>query len=105
MPGSRRKDVFLLIFFWLLCFGFGGPVAAEGKGWPREKLAGDGIKIKIYQPQVDSWEGYVELRSHMAIEFFVPGFELPVPAAVSMSAETTIPKRIQCQMVRRIVNA
>ncbi len=57
--------------------------------WPREKIAADGTQIKIYQPQVDSWDLYVDLQFHMAVEVTPQGEERAVPASVRASAETS----------------
>lgn len=71
------------------CLLLSTAVQAEDQGWPREKVAADGTRIKIYQPQIDSWDRYVDLQFHMAVEVTPQGDERAVPAAVSVSAETT----------------
>jgi hypothetical protein len=52
-----------------------GPAAAQGErasgrggdgGWPREYVRDD-ARIVLYQPQVESWKDYVDLRARLAV--------------------------------------
>ncbi len=56
--------------------------------WPRYRLAPDGSQITIYQPQVDSWQYYVQLDYRVAVEIHQPGAPADVPAILRLSSQT-----------------
>lgn len=57
--------------------------------WPRTLTANDGMQVTFYQPQVDSWEYYAVLDYHMAVELQFPGATSTIPAALTMTAQTS----------------
>ena len=63
--------------------------ATDELSWPRTLTAADGMQVTLYQPQVDSWNYYVILDYHLAVEFRLPGASSSVPAALFMTAETS----------------
>jgi len=70
----------------------GSAVAAaqepDSLSWPRYRLAPDGSQITIYQPQVDSWQYYVQLDYRMAVEIHEVGAPNDVPAALRLTSQT-----------------
>ncbi|MBP7147675.1 MAG: hypothetical protein KBD01_09030 [Acidobacteria bacterium] len=62
--------------------------AARERGWPRERSAADGTRMVIYQPQIDEWNSYVELKFRMAIELWQPGARSAAPGALQMACDT-----------------
>lgn len=72
-PSGKRAAAFISnvwhqIFIICLVFVFAGPAGAQtaDRGWPRT-IQSDGIRIDVYQPQVDSWaNGRLEGRTAMA---------------------------------------
>jgi len=86
---DTRKATFTAILALLL--GSGAGVAAQQAdplGWPRYRLAPDGSQVTLYQPQVDSWQYYVTLDYHMAVEVFPPGATQGIPAALTLTSQT-----------------
>ena len=63
--------------------------SAEPLAWPREVKGLDEARIVLYQPQVDSWEGFETLTFRLAAELHVPDADDAIPAALQMRASTT----------------
>ena len=61
---------------------------ADPLSWPRYRLAPDGSQVTIYQPQVDSWQYYVQLDYRVAVEIHQPGAPADVPAILRLSSQT-----------------
>jgi hypothetical protein len=87
-PMSMRSPLAVCLVLFSLLSAVGEPNAAEIEGWPRERVAADGTRIVVHQPQIDSWDLYVQLKFHGAAEFFAPDGSPPVPAAMQFEAET-----------------
>jgi hypothetical protein len=64
--------------------------AAEDR-WPREVRSGNTV-FKVYQPQVDSWDGFM-LRAHAAVSVQTGGGQTPVSYGVEdFTARTIVDK-------------
>ena len=59
-------------------------------GWPRI-LSGGGQTFTVYQPQVDSWDGFV-LEAHAAVAVESGGEQPPAFGVVKLSAQTLVDK-------------
>ena len=59
-------------------------------GWPRTLWAG-GMAFTIYQPQLDSWDGFI-LEAHAAVALESGGEQPPAFGVVGMSARTLVNK-------------
>ncbi len=59
-------------------------------GWPRI-LAGSGQTFTVYQPQLDSWDGFT-LEAHAAVAVETGGEQPPVFGVVNLSAHTLVDK-------------
>jgi len=55
-------------------------------GWPRE-VKRDGARLVYYQPQIEEWKDYRELKGDMAVSLTLPGGQ-PTLGVVSLSAPT-----------------
>jgi hypothetical protein len=64
--------------------------AAADNGWPRI-LAGDGQSFTVYQPQLDSWDGFT-LEAHAAIAVESGGEQPPLFGVANFSARTLVDK-------------
>lgn len=74
----------------LLLAGSAGAAAQEpdSLSWPRYRLAPDGSQITIYQPQVDSWQYYVQLDYRVAVEIHQPGAPSDIPGILHLTSQT-----------------
>ncbi len=59
-------------------------------GWPRI-LSGSGLTFTVYQPQLDSWDGFT-LEAHAAVAVETGGEQPPVFGVVNLSARTLVDK-------------
>lgn len=78
----------LLVILGLLTCASALGWAADDPGWPREFTTGDGSKLVIYQPQVDSWEGQRRIKSRVAISVTPPQADKPILGVVWVEADT-----------------
>lgn len=74
-----------------LLWSLAAPAQAQVQdlSWPRTLTANDGMQVTFYQPQVDSWQYYAVLDYHMAVELQFPGASSTIPAALTMTAQTS----------------
>src|SRR6185312_13024377 len=63
---SRNFSLLILLLI------FGATCVAQDPGWPRQKTNAGG-KLVYYQPQVDSWENYRDLKFRMAFSLTPKG--------------------------------
>jgi len=63
--------------------------SAEPLAWPREVKGSDEARIVLYQPQVDSWEGFETLKFRLAAELYLSDEDRAIPAALEVQASTT----------------
>jgi hypothetical protein len=94
----------------VLALAGGSAIFAQGtqeRGWPRVKTAADGTRAVVYQPQIDEWNSYVDLKYRVAVELWLPGARNGVPGAVLMTAETNtdLAKRSVILFNQKIVQA
>ncbi|MBP1728591.1 MAG: autotransporter [Deltaproteobacteria bacterium] len=82
--------VILLLTFMtaLTAFAADNPPVAEG--WPREG-ASKGMTAMIYEPQVDSWDGF-NLKAHSAVAVRPAKREEPVYGVITFTARTLVDK-------------
>jgi hypothetical protein len=82
--------------------GEGGLVEglAGDPGWPREVEKG-GSKLVYYQPQVDAWKDYREIRARYAFSL-TPAGGKPVVGVASLEARTTVDKESRTVAVKNI---
>ena len=59
-------------------------------GWPRI-LSGNGQTFTVYQPQLDSWDGFT-LEAHAAVAVETGGEQPPIFGVVNLSAHTLVDK-------------
>ncbi|MBZ5537829.1 MAG: hypothetical protein LAO31_17880 [Acidobacteriia bacterium] len=62
--------------------------AAVDPGWPRERVQ-QGTRLITYEPQVDEWKDFKDLRARMAVSL-TPAGGKAVIGALSLSAQTTV---------------
>ena len=83
----------------------GSPAAPQGPkvgdpGWPREVVK-DGATLTYYQPQVDSWQDYREIKARVA--FSLTSADAPKALGVaSLSARTVADKETRTVVVKTI---
>jgi hypothetical protein len=67
-------------------------VAAKGAdpGWPRIYPTSSGGRVRIYQPQIASWENQRHLVAYVAIGYQARGADKAVLGTVRIEAETTV---------------
>ena len=56
--------------------------------WPRDYVAEDGTRVRVYQPQIDSWDDYTTIEFRAAAAFYRPDRDEPYPAALLLRATT-----------------
>ncbi|MGE5346262.1 MAG: hypothetical protein ACM3JH_09930 [Acidithiobacillales bacterium] len=91
---SLVSAVVLLVAFGLAP-GAGGPALGQAakapdntdRGWPRVYKAG-GTEVVLFQPQVDSWEGYKKLTARLAVSVRPKGAEKPEYGVLELEART-----------------
>ena len=97
---SKLRFVVPLVMVWVLAGEAWGQAAANRDAvaqstrdsvaaqWPRDRVAADGTRIRLYQPQVDSWNDYTTLDFRIAAAFYEPARVEPHPAALILRATT-----------------
>ena len=83
----------LLALFTLLLFAVTSRAATGqpvDEGWPRT-LAANGMTAVVYEPQVDSWDGF-NLSAHAAVSVRPDGEEEPVYGVMTFTARTLVDK-------------
>ena len=78
-----------LVIMLVMLVSAASSLAASEDEWPRS-FSGDGIRVTIYQPQTDSWDGF-NLKSHVAVAV-KRGKQEPVYGVVSFTAQTIVDK-------------
>lgn len=106
---SKLRVVVPLVMVWVLAGEAWGQAAVNRDSvaqstrdsvaaqWPRDRVAADGTRIRLYQPQIDSWNDYTTLDFRVAAAFYAPERVDPHPAALILRATT------QTDFVRRTV--
>ena len=108
MINRNRKDTMpipSILVLGLVCFllVLGGPVSSVAqKGQPKAAPAGpdpwpksadvNGTQFTIYQPQLDTWDGY-RFEAHAAVSVLLPGYTEPVFGVIQVTASTLVDRR------------
>jgi hypothetical protein len=64
--------------------------APNDPGWPRDYTTGAGHQLRLYQPQIASWDGQTRLVAYVAVAHTAPGGQVPVLGTIRLEADTTI---------------
>jgi hypothetical protein len=59
-------------------------------GWPRVYTTPAGARLRIYQPQIASWDGQKHLVAYVAVAHTASGDQQPVLGTLKVEAETTV---------------
>jgi hypothetical protein len=59
-------------------------------GWPRDYAAPSGGTIRVFQPQVGSWDGQRHMVAHAAVSYNAPGAAKPALGTVTLEADTSV---------------
>ncbi len=78
--------VFILIFAVIAYSGQAGPVTPDP--WPRTAEL-SGVKYTIYQPQIDSWDGFT-LKAHTALAIKALNDQQPTYGVIFFQARTLV---------------
>src|SRR5262245_49659962 len=76
------------------------PVGTQDIGWPRQFSAGGG-KLVIYQPQLDAWKNYKELKARAAFSLTPAGGQEALGVA-NVTADTIVDKNTRTVYLRDI---
>src|SRR5512137_498535 len=64
---------------------------AADHGWPRVFKTADGATYTVFQPQIDSWDGFT-LKSYEAVAVQLPGAGQPLYGVAYLTARTLVDK-------------
>jgi hypothetical protein len=64
--------------------------ATQDGGWPRDYLTDGGAAIRIYQPQIASWDGQKHMVAHAAVSYSPKNAEKPLLGAIKLEADTIV---------------
>src|SRR5262245_37185755 len=59
-------------------------------GWPRDLGMKDGGAIRVFQPQVASWDGQKKIVMYSAVSYTAKGAEKPALGTVKIEADTSV---------------
>ena len=59
-------------------------------GWPRDYATSSGGAIRVFQPQVASWDGQRRLVAYAAVSYSAPGAAKPALGSVKIEADTSV---------------
>jgi hypothetical protein len=59
-------------------------------GWPRDQAAPSGGTIRVFQPQVASWDGQSHMVAYAAVAFTAKGAAKPALGTVKLEADTSV---------------
>jgi hypothetical protein len=62
---------------------------ATDPGWPRS-FQKDGTTVLLYQPQVDAWKDYTQIRFRCALEITMQGADQPAYGVAAVQADTAV---------------
>jgi hypothetical protein len=66
------------------------PTADPDGGWPRDLVASDGGEIRIFQPQIASWDGQRKMVAYSAVAYNAKGATKPALGTIKMEADTSV---------------
>ena len=96
MPARTKISVRLLAVLLVLGPGAAWPALGQkgakasdttDRGWPRAYKV-EGTEVVLYQPQVDSWEGYKKLTARLAVSVRPKGAQKPEFGVLELEART-----------------
>src|SRR6185295_1991915 len=59
-------------------------------GWPRDYATKDGGAIRVYQPQIASWDGQRRMVMYSAVSYSAKGAAKPALGTVKIEADSTV---------------
>jgi len=59
-------------------------------GWPRDDVTQSGGAIRIFQPQIASWDGQRKMVLYAAVSYSAPGATTPALGTVKIEADSTV---------------
>jgi len=65
------------------------PLDVDG-GWPRDDVTPGGGAIRIFQPQIASWDGQRKMVLYAAVSYSAPGASKPALGTVKIEADSTV---------------
>jgi hypothetical protein len=66
------------------------PATGPDGGWPRDLAAPDGGEIRIFQPQIASWDGQRHMVAYAAVAYSAKGATKPAIGTIKMEADTSV---------------
>jgi hypothetical protein len=85
----------IIILAYMVKPAFAGLLAESqspsDQGWPRVYKTADGITNTVFQPQLESWDGY-NLNAYAAVAVQAPGTEAPIYGVAYIKAHTVVNK-------------
>jgi hypothetical protein len=92
---KRLSVIGIIIFVSLVIWPAYGLSAQSGNstdlGWPRVFQAADGTTDTVFQPQLDSWDGFT-LKAYAAVAVQQPGDRQPLYGVAYLTAHTIVDK-------------
>ncbi len=78
----------LLITCCFLTYTYTTVWATDDPGWPREHTGKGGMKLIVYQPQVDRWEGRKRIHTRVAVAITPPQGKKAILGVLWVEADT-----------------
>jgi len=66
------------------------PATGPDGGWPRDLVAPDGGEIRMFQPQIASWDGQRRMVAYAAVAYSAKGATKPALGTIKMEADTSV---------------
>src|SRR5262245_35013110 len=66
------------------------PAATPDGGWPRDTTTPSGGAVRIFQPQIASWEGQKKMVAYSAVAYTAKGATKPAMGTVKLEANTSV---------------
>ncbi len=61
-------------------------------GWPRDSATADGGALRIFQPQIASWDGQKKIVAYYAVSYTAKGASKPALGSIKLEANTSVAK-------------
>jgi hypothetical protein len=65
------------------------PPPVDG-GWPRDTTTPSGARLIIYQPQIASWTGQIDLVAYAAVSYTPGGVQKAAPGTITLKSQTNV---------------
>jgi hypothetical protein len=96
-----RTDTWLNCLLWFATLAFSlSAHAAEPAGWPRN-IDASGMKIEVFQPQVDDWRD-TRLQAHAAMAVTFKGDKQPTYGVLTLDSTTLVDRTARTVKLNRI---